>query len=435
MSPPLSHSIIHTLNLSGYKVVDVFQKDNWSMTFKAVQEGDGKAVHLKTTATSFPSHVERSRLQHEFEICKKIHSDSVIQCYEFHHSVHQPFIVFEDSGGIALDRLINGHMPLDQFLPLAIKICNALGTIHQHRIVHRNIKPGNVLYNPQTHLIKIDGFDLASFLSTERHAPTNPGLIEGTLPYISPEQTNRTSHLVDMRSDLYSLGVTLYEMLTGHLPFRAEGYLDWIHCHLTQPPPPPSELHPAIPQAVSMIILKLLEKIPELRYESAFGVKHDLEQCLHLLQMHRPITPFPLGLHDHSSDLSLPSRLYGRDNELKVLQTSLQNFLINTTPQFIAVSGPGGIGKTSLIRHALASLPSRNHCLLESVCDESSPDLPYALWLQAVKDLTIQLFTAGEEEFRRQGEALRQTLGPQGACAAGTPPRTRPSAAIAAGTS
>ena len=230
--------------------------------------------------------------------------------------------MLEDPGGEPLDRLLPGPMEMTQFLRFAIGLATALGRLHERELIHKDIKPANVLVNSATGQVWLTGFGIASRLPRERQSPEPPEFIAGTLAYMAPEQTGRMNRSIDSRSDLYALGVTLYEMLTGSLPFTASDPMEWVHCHIARQPVPPGERLKDVPAPVSAIIMKLLAKTAEERYQTAAGVESDLRRCLAEWETQRRIDEFPLGEHDTPDRLLIPEKLYGRAREIDTLLAS-----------------------------------------------------------------------------------------------------------------
>src|ERR1700755_1641770 len=236
-------------------------------------------------------------------------------------------MVLDDPGGEPLDRLLGGPMEVGRFLRLAIAVTSALGKLHQRGLVHKDIKPANILLNEATGEVRLTGFGIASRFARERQSPHPPETIAGTLAYMAPEQTGRMNRSVDARSDLYALGVTLYQMLTGVLPLTAADPMEWVHCHIARKPVPPGERLETGPAPVSAIIMKLLAKTPEDRYQAAGGVERDLRSCLTEWEARRRIDDFPLGLQDTPNQLLIPEKLYGRDREIATLLSSFDRII------------------------------------------------------------------------------------------------------------
>src|SRR5208283_217122 len=240
-------------------------------------------------------------------------------------------------------------MDTDLFLRLAVAIASALGKAHQRRLVHKDVKPANILVNCADGGARLIGFGVASRLPRERQAPDPPEIIAGTLAYMAPEQTGRMNRSIDSRSDLYALGVTFYQMLTGRLPFSATDPMEWVHCHTARRPVPPGELIKNVPAPVSQIILRLLAKAAEDRYQSAAGLESDFRRCLTTWESQRRIDDFPLGERDAPDRLLIPEKLYGRAREVEILLAAFDRVVKGGAPELVLVSGHSGIGKSSVV--------------------------------------------------------------------------------------
>jgi serine/threonine protein kinase len=265
-------------------------------------------------------------------------------------------LVLDDPGGEPLDRLVQRPLPPSQFLPLGIRIATALARVHARGIVHKNIKPANIVVGGDGE-VRITGFGIASRLPREQHLPGPPEVIAGTLAYMAPEQTGRMNRSIDSRSDLYSLGVTFYQLLTGALPFSATDPLEWIHCHIARQPVPPAELA-ALPAALSDVVMKLMGKAAESRYQTAGGLVADLRQCLEQLEARGQIDRFALGEHDVPDRLLIPEKLYGREPQVQELLANLDIVVAKGTPTLVLLSGYSGIGKSSVVNELHRALIS-----------------------------------------------------------------------------
>ena len=252
----------------------------------------------------------------------------------------------EHAGGEPLDRLVRAPMEIGRFLRLALALASALGRLHRRGFIHKDIKPANVIVDPATGSAWLTGFGMASRLPRERQPPEPPEFIAGTLAYMSPEQTGRVNRSIDSRSDLYSLGVTFYEMLTGRLPFMASDPMEWVHCHIARRPTSPSERLAGIPEAVSALTMKLLAKTAEERYQTAVGVENDLRRCLDEWSDEGCIREFPPGERDAPDRLLIPEKLYGRAREIDTLLSSFDRVVKTGKPELVLVSGYSGIGKS-----------------------------------------------------------------------------------------
>ena len=287
--------------------------------WRADADGGRGSLLVALPATERPPPAALDRLAHEYELKDELDAAWAARPLALSSEGGRTALLLEDPGGEPLERLIGAPMETGRFLRLAIGIATALAQVHQRGLIHKDIKPANVLVNSTTNQVWLMGFGIASRLPRERQAPAPPEVIAGTLAYMAPEQTGRMNRSIDFRSDLYALGVTLYEMLTGELPFTASDPMEWVHCHIARQPPPPDERVSDIPGPVSAIVMKLLTKTAEDRYQTAAGLSVDLRKCLAEWQSHRRIEPFPLGVSDVSDRLMTPETLYGREHEVGTL--------------------------------------------------------------------------------------------------------------------
>jgi serine/threonine protein kinase len=321
-------------------------------------------------------------------------------------------LVFEDPGGEPLERLLGAPMEVGSFLRLAISIAAALGKVHRRGLVHKDIKPANILVNRTTGAVKLMGFGIASRLPRERQAPEPPESIAGTLAYMAPEQTGRMNRSIDARSDLYALGVTLYQMLTASLPFTASDPMEWVHCHIAKKPVPPIERMGNVPGPVSQIIMKLLAKTAEDRYQTAAGLEHDLRRCLAALDAHRRMDDFPLGEDDTPDRLLIAEKLYGRAREVDALLAAFDRVVKSGTPELVLVSGYSGIGKSAVVHELHKALVPPRGLFASGKFDQYKRDIPYATLIQAFQSLVRPLLAQSEAELARWRDALHEALGP-----------------------
>ena len=311
-------------------------------------------------------------------------------------------------------RLLGRPWEIASFLRLAIGIATALAQVHQRGLIHKDIKPANVLVNSVTGQVWLMGFGIASRLPRERQAPAPPEVIAGTLAYMAPEQTGRMNRSIDFRSDLYALGVTLYEMLTGELPFAASDPMEWVHCHIARQPAPPDERVAGIPGPLSAIVMKLLAKNAEDRYQTAAGLAVDLRKCLAEWESHRSIEPFPLGADDVSDRLMAPEKLYGREHEIETLLGAFDRVVANGATELVLVSGYAGIGKSSVVNELQKALVPPRGLFASGKFDQYKRDIPYATLAQAFRSLVRPLLGESEAELGRWRDSLSEALGPNG---------------------
>jgi predicted ATPase/signal transduction histidine kinase len=322
-------------------------------------------------------------------------------------------LLIEDTGGEPLDRLLGRPLELGQFLHLAVALTALLSKMHRHGLVHKDIKPANVLVDAGGGL-RLTGFGIASRQAREQQPPPSAEIISGTLAYMAPEQTGRMNRPVDARSDLYSFGVTLYEMLTGRLPFAASDPMEWVHCHVARLPVPPSERAPGTPAQLCAIVVKLLAKNPEDRYQTAQGLEFDLRQCLADWESRGHIREFPLAVREISNRLQIPKKLYGRDHEIKALLASFDRVVTTGAAELVLVSGYSGVGKSALVSEAQQALAQPRRLFAAGKFDVQRREIPYAALAQAFQSLIRQILAKDDDEVSEWRQALQEALGTNG---------------------
>ncbi len=300
------------------------------------------------------------------------------------------------------------------FLRVAIGISEALGRVHARSLIHKDVKPDHVFVDPATGAAWFTGFGIASRLARERQVPELPETIAGTLAYMAPEQTGRMNRSVDARSDLYALGVTLYQMLTGELPFTATDPMELVHCHIARQPVPPAERAPGVSPAASAVVMKLLAKTAEDRYQTAAGVCADLRRCLEAHEAGGPIEVFPLGGHDIPDVLRIPEKLYGREVEVGALVGAFERVVAHGTPELILVSGYSGVGKSSVVNELHKALSLSHGIFAAGKCDQYKRDIPYATLARALQSLVTMILGSSEAELARWRDSIRQAVEPNG---------------------
>ena len=397
------------MRIADYEIIEELIRSDWQVLCRARRRGDGEPVLVKFPRRRPPRLSDLELLKHEFEILQKLAVPGVPAPLGMADS-EDAALFLTDTGGAPLHPLIRSFAgDLDRFFCLAPQLCTILEDLHRADVIHRNLNPRNIFLDSDDGQLSVVDCNSATPASGGMHHPLGPILSPSALPYSSPEQTGRTNREVDHRTDLYSLGVTLYELLTGAPPFESPDQLELIHWHIARPPAPPHERNPRVPEILSQILLKLLSKTPEERYQSASGVKHDLETCAQQWTQRRSVEPFLLGCRDVSERFVIPQKLYGRDQEARKLSKIFDGVCDGRTGLTL-VSGYSGIGKTSLIQELYRPIVVRRGYFLSGKFDQVVRSTPYGALIQAFRGLVSRLLGESEQRLdywrRRLGEAL-----------------------------
>src|SRR3981081_2560160 len=404
-----------TIEPSGY-MLEPFREGADFTLYRGRQPGHPSPVLAVALAAEQPSPQSLRRLEHEYALAAELDPAWAATPLALTRHEGRTILVLKDPGGEPLDRILERGQgpPLDltRFLRIAIGLATALGQVHRRGLIHKDIKPGNVLVD-DAGKVWLTGFAIASRLPQERQAPAPPEILAGTLAYMAPEQTGRMNRSIDTRTDLYSLGVTLYQMLTGALPFTAADPLEWIHCHIARRPAPPGDLV-ALPEPVSSLTMKLLAKNAEERYQTAEGLEADFRLCLTEWDLLHRIDPFPLRAHDTSDRLLIPEKLYGREPEIETLLTAFDRVVASGTPELVFVSGYPGIGKSSVVNELHKVLVPPRGLFASGKFDQYNREIPFATIAQALQALVRPILGQGEPELARWRNALREALGQHG---------------------
>jgi PAS domain S-box-containing protein len=403
-------------DVGGESSLKVLWEDGERVFCRRESHADGyrAAVLAVLPAAEHPTPATLDSLAREYGLKDELDGAWALRPLELVRERGRIMLVLEDTSSEPLDRLLGMPMEVRSFLRIAIAVAAALTQVHRRGLVHKDIKPANILVNRTTGEVKLTGFGIASRLPRERQAPAPPEVIAGTLAYMAPEQTGRMNRSVDSRSDLYALGVTFYELLTGTLPFTAADPMEWVHCHIARQPAPPDERVAGLPGPLSAIVIKLLAKTGEQRYQTAAGVEADLRRCLAELERHGRIVPFSLGGCDVSDRLLLPEKLYGREPEIDTLIASFDRVVATSTVELVLVSGYSGIGKSSVVNELHKVLVPPRGLFASGKFDQYKRDIPYATLGQAFQTLVRSLLTQNEEALGRWRDCLLEALGPNG---------------------
>ncbi|MEH1777726.1 MAG: AAA family ATPase [Nostoc sp.] len=386
-----------------YEIIQKIYESANSLVYRGIFKPNIQPVILKILKENYPTPSELNRYKQEYEITRSLNNDGVIKTYDLQRYENSLVMFLEDFGGESLKLLMRDRQfSLKEFLSIAIKTTESLATIHAANIIHKDINPSNIVYNLETEQLKIIDFGISTSLAWENQTVGNIDRLEGTLAYIAPEQTGRMNRGIDYRSDFYSLGITFYELLTNKLPFATTNSIELVHCHIAQQPVPPHELvetlntpSQPIPKALSDIVMKLLAKTPEERYQSAWGIKADLEICSDRLQSLGQIDEFCLATQDICDRFVIPQKLYGREEEVTQLLTTFERVSQGST-ETILVSGYSGIGKTALINEVHKPILRQRGYFISGKFDQLQRDTPYGAITLAFQDLIRQLLTESE---------------------------------------
>jgi predicted ATPase/serine phosphatase RsbU (regulator of sigma subunit)/tRNA A-37 threonylcarbamoyl transferase component Bud32 len=430
------------LKIDGYQILSPIYESLNSIVYQGIKLHDNQPVILKTLKQDYPTPQEITRYKQEYQIISQLNIPGVIKAYKYQEVQRNPMIILEDFGGRSLKMSIEHNSPLlwtgitiPNFLNIAIQIAEILGQIHSHNIIHKDINPANIIFNSETREVKIIDFGISTQLTRENPTLKNPNVLEGTLAYISPEQTGRMNRALDYRTDFYSLGVTFYELLTGNLPFETDDTLELVHCHIAKQPIPPKEVKSdEIPPMISDIVMKLMAKTAEDRYQSAWGLKADLEECFVQWETTGKIETFPLGMQDISDKFQIPQKLYGREEEVETLLAAFERVAgAGSSPQphsnrgvssgsplgkggmeMMLVAGYSGIGKSALVQELYKPITQARGYFISGKFDQFQRNIPYSAVVSAFQELVRQLLTETETQLNLWRAKILSAIGVNG---------------------
>ena len=397
------------ITLPGVAIYSQIYESATSLVYRGITQ-DERAIVIKMLKQDYPSPQELTRYRQEYQIMRSLNLEGVVKAYSQQDYQRTLVILLEDFGGESLERWRQQHprpMPLSTFLRLGIDLTGILGRIHAANIIHKDINPGNIVFNRDTGVVKIIDFGIATRFNRTNPTFKSHYVLEGTLAYLSPEQTGRMNRWLDYRTDFYSLGVTFYELLTGQLPFPTTDILELVHCHIAKPPVPPHELNPTIPKPVSDMILKLMAKNAEDRYQSAWGIKADLECCEQFAECGQ-IDSIQLGLQDVSEQFQIPQKLYGREAEIRTLLAAFDRVSgrgneVNSPlkVEMMLVSGYAGIGKSALVQELYKSITEKRGYFISGKFEQFQRNVPYSALVDALRKLVKQLLGEPDKQVQQ----------------------------------
>ncbi|MEI6445630.1 MAG: AAA family ATPase [Nostocales cyanobacterium ELA583] len=407
------------VNLIGYQIGKEIFSSSEILLYQGTRQEDKLAVVIKILRSEYPSFQKLVQFRNEYIIGKNLNIQGVIKIYSLENYQNGYALVMEDFNGISLQEEMqqwkDGGMGknaegLKRFFDIAIQIVSILKELYQQQVIHKDIRPANIFINPSTLEIKLIDFSIASLLSRETLTLTSPQVLEGTLSYLSPEQTGRINRVVDYRTDFYSLGITFFELLTGELPFVSNDPIDLIYYHIAKQPPLVTSINSNVPPVLSAIISKLMAKNAEYRYQSAQGIKYDLERCIQSIQDTGKVPNFELGTRDICDRLIIPEKLYGRQVEVETLLTAFQRVCANTK-EMILVAGYSGIGKTAVVNEVHKPIVKARGYFIKGKFDQFQRNIPFFAFIQAFTDLIDQILTESDTQLQAWETKILAALG------------------------
>ncbi|WP_375501875.1 AAA family ATPase [uncultured Nostoc sp.] len=400
--------------IPGYQISSQLYAGSRTNVYRAIRQSDQLPVVIKLLTLEYPSFNELLQFRHQYTISKNLNIAGIIHPLSLETYGNGYILVMADIGEISLREYIkNSNLSLVEVLNIAIQLVCIIHNLHENRIIHKDIKPANILIHPQTKQIQIIDFSIASLLPKETQEIKSPNVLEGTLAYISPEQTGRMNRGIDYRSDYYSLGITLYEILTGKLPFNCDNPMELVHYHLAKMPPQLEGRSKEIPKVLCDIVMKLMAKNAEDRYQSALGLKHDLELCLAQLQDTGEIKDFEIGQWDVCDRFLIPEKLYGREAEVASLLQAFER-VIHGTSEIMLVAGFSGIGKTAVVNEVHKPVTRQQGYFIKGKFDQFNRNIPLFAFVQALRDLIAQLLSESDAQLVQWRNQILQVVGDNG---------------------
>jgi predicted ATPase/signal transduction histidine kinase len=423
-----------TAMLPGYKILEEIYDGSRTVVYRGRRERDDKAVIIKILKNEYPTFNELLQFRNQYTIAHYLNLPGIIKPLSLERYGNGYALIMEDIGAISLAEYgVEGELGLKEILAIGISIVETLEGLYQNRVIHKDIKPSNILINPETKEVKLIDFSISTLLPRENQEVQNPNVLEGTLAYMSPEQTGRMNRGIDYRTDFYSLGVSLYELLVGQLPFESNDPMELVHSQIARKPKTPTQIKPEIPKTVSNIILKLMAKTPEQRYQSARGILFDLQNSLQQWETNGSISHFLLGQRDKSDRFVIPEKLYGRETEIQALLDAFNRIAnpertphtghtphTSHTPQkaerveIMLVAGFSGIGKTALVNEVHKPIVQKRGYFIKGKFDQFKRNIPFSALARAFSGLMEQLNGESAEAVERWKGKILEAVGEQG---------------------
>ncbi|MFZ5571469.1 MAG: trifunctional serine/threonine-protein kinase/ATP-binding protein/sensor histidine kinase [Thermodesulfobacteriota bacterium] len=398
--------------ISGYDILDVVEDSRFKKLLRVEKPGEPEKRIAAILKAPGPSAAERMRFQQIAGALQGTAAPELIRILEVRHHENGYALILEDFGGIPLTALLEQGPPgPDITLRLALSFSAVLGRLHGNHIVHGAVRPEYVYVNSRRDGVRLLPLGFLDILTHEMEDIYHPEVIRRILPYLSPEQTGRMNRKVDHRTDFYSLGILLYEILTGAPPFLSSDPVEIIHAHLARKPPPPVKLQNSVPPVVSDLIMKLISKAPEDRYQSSQGLAADLRKCLAALQKNGSAAPFRLGAEDIAVRFGEPPDMVGRGEETASIRQALEGALQGRC-ESVFISGPPGIGKSKLVMEWQREVIQRGGLFLWGKFEPFRRDIPCGAIVQAFQALLRRLISEGGGHDRELRERIIAAVGP-----------------------
>ncbi|MEO0770333.1 MAG: serine/threonine-protein kinase PknK, partial [Cyanobacteria bacterium J06649_4] len=398
--------------IPGYAVTEQIYNHGKTAVYRARSLTSDRSVVVKVLQLTHPSFDDLVKFRNQYTILQNLSIPGVAKPLSIEPWQNSYALVMEDGGSQSMDRYVEtaGLLSVQQILSIGIQMADILNDLGQYGVIHKDIKPANIIIHPGSGRIYLIDFSAASLLSKESQAIGHPNGLEGTLSYLSPEQTGRMNRGIDYRTDFYSLGVTLYELLTGQLPFVADDPMGLIHAHIAKQPVEPDRLNPDIPAMVAAIVLKLMAKDAQDRYQSALGLKHDLEQCLWAWKESGKVPAFRLRQEDVCDRFLIPEKLYGREVEVQSLLSAFERTAAGAT-EIVLVAGCSGMGKTAVVQEVHKPITQQQGYFIQGKFDQFNRNIPFSGVLQAFRGLIQQLLNEPESVLAQWKQRLLNALG------------------------
>jgi PAS domain S-box-containing protein len=404
----------HSQCINGYRLTQLLHDGSRTLVYRGLRLADGQPVVLKLLRSDRPSLYDLLRLRNHYTIAKNLDFPGITPLLSLASWGNSFVLVMPDQGYQSLADYLTTHpLSLAEVLAIAIQCTDILHQLYQNRVIHKDIKPANLLIHPASQQIQLTDFSIASLLPKETEDVKHPNFLEGTLAYLAPEQTGRMNRGIDYRTDFYALGVTLFELLTGQLPFQMDDSLELVHCHMAQPVPSVCAVNPELPPVIGQIIAKLMAKNGEDRYQSALGLKFDLEHALHQLNTTGTIAPFELATRDLSDRFLIPEKLYGREQEVKALLGAFAR-VASGSSELMLVAGFSGIGKTAVVNEIHKPIVRQRGYFIKGKFDQFNRNIPFFAFVQAFRDLMRQLLSESDAQLQTWKTKILEVVGDNG---------------------